>query len=174
MFRDKFQHLNDEALLAYYHASRNLRAFRLLYQRHKDALYRYCAHMNAGGAVQVLEELWQSVLERPPQLSGRLLRNWLFIHASHRLQECADNTQEAEATAKDEPAAVSALRQLPRRERNIFLLHREFQLSLATVADIEKLSLRRCVEYYHRGREKLQEVIQGPRNRPWRIGESVQ
>lgn len=172
MFRKDFQHLDDEALLEYYHATRNLDAFRQLYARYKDCLYRYCTQMNFSAAGAVLEELWRGLLERPPELCGRLLRTWLFIRVDRLLRTCAGSDAGApqEGPAPDNPL-LNGLQQLPRIERNILLLHLECQLPLATVADIERLSLKACREHYRRGRERLEEVLYGPQRQPWRIEE---
>lgn len=172
MFRKDFQHLDDEALLEYYHATRNLAAFRQLYARYKDTLYRYCTQMNFSGAGAVLEELWRNLLERPPELCGRLLRTWLFIRADRLLRNYAGSDPEIQPgdPTPDNPL-LNGLQQLPRIERNILLLHLECQMPLATVADIERLSLKRCREHYQRGRERLDEILHGPKRQPWRIEE---
>lgn len=170
MSRKNFQHLNDEALLDYYHSTRNLKAFRLLYTRHKDSLYRYCAQMNFAGTASALEELWNNLLEHPPQLRGRLLRSWLFIRVNKLLRNCAGQYPDTPQQVPDPGNKLLAgIQQLSRVERNILLLHMECQLPLATVADIEKISLKKCREHYRRGKERLEEILQGPQRQPWRI-----
>lgn len=172
MFHKDFQHLDDEALLEYYHATRNLEAFRQLYVRYKDCLYRYCTQMNFAGTGAILEELWCDLLERPPELRGRLLRTWLFIRTDRLLRNYAGSDPDTprETPTPDNPL-LRGLQQLPRIERNILLLHLECQLPLATVADIEKLSLKTCREHFQRGRERLEEILHGPKRQPWRIEE---
>ncbi|WP_237065936.1 sigma-70 family RNA polymerase sigma factor [Microbulbifer guangxiensis] len=183
MTRNAFQNLSDEALLDYYHSTRNLRAFRQLYSRHKDSLYRYCAQMHFPSAASVVEQLWDSLLERPPELCGRLLRNWLFIRASQMLgiSETATDGEENSAPREStyaEPAAaaesdrlLSAVQKLPRIERNILLLHMECRLPLATVADIERISLSKCRALYQNGKERLREILHGPERQPWQVKE---
>lgn len=181
MTRNAFQNLSDEALLDYYHSTRNLRAFRLLYSRHKDSLYRYCAQMNFPAAASIVEQLWQSLLERPPELCGRLLRNWLFIRASQLLSmDTSGNQEDTEPktlpSAEQIPAVESntvlaAMQQLPRIERNILLLHMECRLPLATVADIERISLKKCRALYQQGKEQLREILHGPERQPWQVEE---
>lgn len=169
MFRNHFQLLNDEALLDYYHSTRNIHAFRLLYSRHKDCLYRYCAQVNLFAAGSVLEELWKNILERPPQLCGRLLRSWLFIHVNKLLCNFTGEEQDtpADGTIPDSKL-LSALQELPRIERNILLLHTECRLPLATIADIEGISLKKCRENYHSGRARLESLLYGSQRQPWR------
>lgn len=167
-----YQHLDDEALLEYYHSTRNIKAFHLLYTRHKDSLYRYCAQMNFAGTSAILEELWHNLLERPPQLCGRLLRSWLFIHVNKLLRNYAGQDPDAPQQAPaPESKLLLGIQNLPRVERNILLLHIECQLPLATVADIEKLSLKACKAHYARSRERLEEILHGPERQPWRIEE---
>ncbi|WP_237060162.1 RNA polymerase sigma factor [Microbulbifer sediminum] len=170
-----YQHLNDEALLEFYHSTRNLAAFRHLYTRYKDSLYRYCAQMNFTCTNRVLEELWTNLLEHPPVLQGRLLRSWLFIRINKLLRRHLEEPAEAgtgrpEHQQQGEPL-LEAIQQLPRSQRNILLLHMECRLPLATIADIEGISLKRCRDQYHQGKEQLREILHGPRRQPWRIVE---
>ncbi|WP_231902355.1 RNA polymerase sigma factor [Microbulbifer thermotolerans] len=168
--RKDYRQLSDESLLDYYHSTRNIKAFRELYARHKDCLYRYCVQMDPAVANEVLEILWNGLLEHPPQLSGRLLRSWLFIQVNKLLRNHA--CQNAQAPRRVPPAqsrALQGIQQLPRIERNILLLHIECALPLATVADIERISLKRCKEHYRRGKEKLEEFLYGPQRQPWRL-----
>ncbi|WP_193165876.1 RNA polymerase sigma factor [Microbulbifer hainanensis] len=167
-----FQHLSDEALLDYYHSTRNIKAFRQLYARHKDCLYRYCTQMNFAGAASVLEELWRGLLERPPQLCGRLLRSWLFIRVNKLLRNYAGADPDAKQNSLlPDSQLLQGIQQLSRTERNILLLHLECELPLATVADIEKISLKSCREHYRSGKDKLDEFLHGSKRKPWRIEE---
>ncbi|GAA5525637.1 hypothetical protein Maes01_02209 [Microbulbifer aestuariivivens] len=185
MNRNAFQHLSDEALLDHYHSTRNLRAFRQLYQRHKDSLYRYCAQMNFPAAGNIVEQLWRGLLERPPELCGRLLRNWLFIRASQLLTQRHENLQHNPETVRGDTteaelpppgrndALLAALQQLPRIERNILLLHMECRLPLVTIADIERISLKQCRAYYQQGKDRLRTMVHGPERQPWQVDEGA-
>jgi DNA-directed RNA polymerase specialized sigma24 family protein len=169
MFTENFHHLSDEALLAYYHTSRNIRAFSLLYQRHKDSIFRYCSQMNSANASRIVEELWKNILERPPNLYDRLLRSWLFINANNLLNSNCDETIEQNTSEKKPSKAntITALQQLSRIERNIFLLHIECNLPLATVADIEKIPLRICRAHYRTCKERLESILHGSERKAW-------
>ncbi|MFC6635176.1 RNA polymerase sigma factor [Microbulbifer taiwanensis] len=172
MSRKDFQNLDDEALLEYYHSTRNLKAFRLLYSRHKDSLYRYCIQMAPSGACSILEELWNGLLEQPPQLGGRRLRSWLFIRINRLLRNFTGTPLEASQNPEDQGNKLLAgIQQLSRIERNILLLHLECRLPLATVADIERISLRNCREYYRNGKVRLEEFLYGSKRQPWQIQE---
>jgi DNA-directed RNA polymerase specialized sigma24 family protein len=172
VFWNHLHQLSDEALLDYYHSTRNIRVFRLLYARHKDKLYRYCSQMNLAAAGSVLEELWKSILERPPQLCGRLLRSWLFIQVNKLLCNATEQNPDTPAeTSVPDSKLLAALQKLPRIERNILLLHTECRLPLTTIADIERISLKKCREHYHNGGERLETLLNGSRRQPWRTKE---
>jgi len=170
-----YQQLSDEDLLDHYHSTRNVKAFRHLYMRHKDALYRYCSQLNQPATDSVLQQLWEGLLERPPELCGRMLRTWIFIRVNKLLEEMAEVTPdlnvEIQTNQTGQSKVLTAIQQLPRIEKNIFLLHNECRLPLATVADIENLTLSKCRQYYRAGKEKIEEFLFGPKRQPWRVKE---
>ncbi|MFV8782067.1 RNA polymerase sigma factor [Microbulbifer sp. SA54] len=184
MFADKLCSLSDEALLTHYHSTREFKAFKLIYQRHKDRLYRYCVQVSRRNCAALLEQLWFNLLEKPPRLGGRLLRNWLYIQANRMLQggafaksstdeHLADSSENTafEALARgdaDRAALLQAVQQLPRIQRNIFLLHVECGLSLGLIADIENLTLKACTAYYRQSRDSLETLINGQPRRAWK------
>jgi len=168
--RKAFIHLSDEALLDHYKETRKTAVFQQLYTRHKDALYRYSMQMAPTSSAQLLQKLWQKVLENPPQLHGRLFRNWLFIQINKALREHSARGENAQSQANSKQSAVlNAIQKLPSLQRNILLLHMECKLSLATVADIEQLSLKKCREYYHLAREQIEALIYGSHPKPWQV-----
>ncbi|GAA5444386.1 hypothetical protein Misp06_02572 [Microbulbifer sp. NBRC 101763] len=170
MSRKAFQHLTDEALLDHYKETRKTVVFHQLYTRHKDALYRYSIQMAPASSAKILQELWQKILENPPQLHGRLFRNWLFIQINKALRE-QQALNEHKSTAVDyrKSAVLVAIQKLPSLQRNILLLHMECKLSLATVADIEQISLKKCREYYHRAKEQIETLVYGVQPKPWQV-----
>lgn len=182
MYADKLYSLCDEALLEYYYQTRNYKAFQLLYQRYKNPLFRYCIQISQARGCQLLEDLWNEILETPPKLAGRRLSNWFYIQINRRVRN--GNLDTPVVTDGDEGAAsherekiqqtlqhplLNAVQQLPRQERNILLLHRECELSLATVADIERLSLQRCREKLHSALQALEITLHGSAHKPWKI-----
>jgi len=189
MYADKLFGLTDEALLDHYHKTRDFSAFKLLYQRHRTPLYRYCVQIGLSRGDTLLHALWAGILEKPPELYGRLLKNWLYIQINRIIRDgipetlaasagTAENipektvTENVMATLQDNPV-LNAIQQLPRQQRNIFLLHRECQLSLATVADIERLTLRQCREALHQAIQSLEIRLCGPFNKAWQVSSSV-
>ncbi|WP_226645851.1 RNA polymerase sigma factor [Microbulbifer variabilis] len=168
MSRKAFQHYSDERLLDHYRESRRLAAFEPLYNRHKDALYRYCIQMAPTSTTQLLQTLWQRVMENPPELHGRLFRNWLFIQINKSLQEQTGNTTQPQILA-GENKVIEAIQKLPKLQRNVLLLHIECKLSLAAVADIERISLKKCREYYQLARQQIETLIYGSQAQPWQV-----
>lgn len=170
-----FQQMSDEDLLDHYHSTRSVKAFRHLYMRHKDALYRYCSQINQTAADSTLQKLWEGLLERPPELCGRMFRTWIFIRVNKLLEKAAEvapgSDAETQTNQINQSKVLTAIQQLPRLEKNIFLLHNECRLSLATVADIENLTLSKCRQYYRAGKEKIEEFLFGPKRQPWRVKE---
>ncbi|WP_288132348.1 sigma-70 family RNA polymerase sigma factor [Microbulbifer sp.] len=181
MYADKLYGLTDEALLNHYHQTRNLNAFKLLYKRHNNQLFRYCIQISQARGCQLLEDLWREILEAPPKLSGRRLNNWFYIQINRRLQ-CgefsgdrdykqgkkidAELKQQIQTALKD--TVFNAVQKLPRPHRNIFLLHRECRLSLATIADIERLSLKECRDLLHSAFELIETTLHGSPHKPWK------
>ncbi|WP_299948357.1 sigma factor-like helix-turn-helix DNA-binding protein [uncultured Microbulbifer sp.] len=170
MSRKAFQHLSDEALLKHYRETRKPAVFHLLYARHKDALYRYCVQLAPVSTEQLLRSLWQEILERPPQLDRQLLRNWLFIQVNKLLSKQACRSREVQTHHRTQQRTVlSTIQKLPAKQRNVLLLFVECRLSLAAIADIERISLKTCRELYHSAREAVETQIYGTRRKPWQI-----
>lgn len=170
MSRKAFRHLSDEALLKHYRETRKPAVFHLLYARHKDALYRYCVQLAPASTEQLLGDLWQDILERPPQLDRQLLRNWLFIQVNILLSKQANRSCEAQTYNRNHQGTVlSTIQKLPAKQRNVLLLYVECRLSLATIADIERISLKTCRELYHSAREAVETQIYGTHRKPWQV-----
>ncbi|WP_444921477.1 RNA polymerase sigma factor [Microbulbifer sp. CnH-101-G] len=168
MSRKVFQHYSDEKLLDHYRETRRLAAFEPLYNRHKDALYRYCIQMAPNSTTQLLQALWQSILENPPQLHGRLFKNWLFIQINKSLQKQTVSSPQPQIL-EGENKVIAAIQKLPKLQRNVLLLHMECKLSLAAVADIERISLKKCREYYQLARQQIETLIYGSQAQPWQV-----
>ncbi|WP_444930239.1 RNA polymerase sigma factor [Microbulbifer sp. SSSA002] len=170
MSRKELCHLSDEVLFQHYKDTRNPSVFRLLYDRHKDSLYRYCLQMAPSSTTPLLQQLWRGLLENPPELHGRRLKNWLFIHINKRLkQEYFSNLKVAEEEVQSHNRVLFAIQKLPTQLRNVLLLHMECKLPLVTVADIERLSLHKCRSLYYQARAMLEEYIDGAERKPWQV-----
>ncbi|WP_444915924.1 RNA polymerase sigma factor [Microbulbifer sp. TRSA007] len=166
----ELRQLSDEALFQYYKESRKPAVFRQLYGRHKDSLYRYCMQMAPSSTTLLLQKLWRGLLENPPELHGRLLKSWLYIQVNKllKLEEFSSSKKSAQESPQQN-RILAAIQNLPSQLRNVLLLHMECKLPLATVADIEQLSLNKCRTLYHRARTALDEAIYGSERRPWQV-----
>ncbi|AWF80501.1 hypothetical protein BTJ40_06580 [Microbulbifer sp. A4B17] len=170
MSRKELRHLSDEALFQYYKESRKPTVFRLLYSRHKDSLYRYCIQMAPSSTTLLLQKLWRGILENPPELHGRMLKSWLFIQVNKLLRHEEFNSSKTHAQEPPQQNRIlAAIQKLPSQLRNVLLLHIECKLPLATVADIEQLSLNKCRTLYHRARSSLDDAIYGSERKPWQV-----
>ncbi|MCQ3827821.1 sigma-70 family RNA polymerase sigma factor [Microbulbifer elongatus] len=174
MFAEKLCSLSDEDLLQQYRSTRNPKAFREIYQRYRDPLFRYCAQMNLERCNLLMEEFWLTLLQEPPSLHGQRLKNWLYTRLHKVLNTVDPNVKADGATESPLQSAVessdvlSAVQQLPRRQRNIFLLFNECKLSLATIADIERISLSVCRQELAHGRQSVAFNLHGSVRKPWK------
>lgn len=174
MFADKLCSLSDEDLVSKYFVTHSQRIFREIYRRYRDPLFRYCAQMAPQKCEPLMENFWRTFMHTPPRLSDRRLKNWLFIHINRLLQnadalpETAIAESESLRSALDNSDILRAIQQLPLRERNIFLLFTECGLSLATIADIEKLPLSLCRNFLQQSRQAVTLAIHGSMRKPWK------
>ena len=180
MFADKLCSLSDEDLLQQYCNTRNPKAFRELYQRYKDPLFRYCAQMNLDRCASLMEDFWLALLQEPPKLHRQQLKNWLYIRVNRLLNALPEHTIAGEVGAEtslqsafDGSDVLKAVQQLPRRQRNIFLLFNECGLSLATVADIEQISLALCRQELADGRQSITFNLHGSARKPWKSSVTI-
>ncbi len=175
MFAEKLYSLSDEDLLQQYCSTRNPKAFREIYQRYKDPLFRYCAQMNLERCVSLMEEFWLNLLQEPPTLHGQRLKNWLYTRLNKALNSTRSGQTEQQSTTGstlqstfEASDVLSAVQQLPHRQRNIFLLFNECNLSLATIADIERISLATCRQELADGRQSVTFNLHGSSRKPWK------
>ncbi|QIL89545.1 RNA polymerase sigma factor [Microbulbifer harenosus] len=179
MFADKLYSLSDEDLVIQYGNTRSQKVFREIYRRYGDPLFRYCAQMAPRRCALLMEQFWNAFLQSPPQLHDRRLKNWLYIRVNRLLQTSEESLQTAEAqdeslcSALENSEVLRAVQQLPRRERNVFLLFTECGLSLATVADIEKLPLVLCRALLRQSREAVQLAVHGSARKPWKSASTM-
>lgn len=182
MFAEKLCILSDEELVSRYCDTRDHRAFQEIYLRYKDELFRYCAQMLPHRCTQLMEAFWSAFLETPPQLQRTRLKNWLYIRLNRLL--CAPvtyppdtgNPADTSACAQSDALhsaligsdVLRAIQQLPMAQRNIFLLFTECGLSLATVADIERIPLARCRATLEESRNSIEHALFGSTRKPWK------
>lgn len=179
MFADKLCSLSDEDLVNQYCNTRSQKVFREIYRRYKDPLFRYCAQMAPRHCAQLMEYFWSAFLQAPPRLYDRRLKSWLYIHMNRLLLTpdaplpATETENESLCSALENSDVLRAVQQLPRRERNIFLLFTECGLSLTTVADIEKLSLALCRNILQQSRRAVQHAVHGSARKPWKSASTL-
>ncbi|WGL16548.1 sigma factor-like helix-turn-helix DNA-binding protein [Microbulbifer bruguierae] len=183
MFADKLCSLSDEDLLEQYCSTRNQKAVREIYQRYKDPLFRYCAQTCLRHCVPVMEKLWGMLLDNPPSPRERQLKNWFYIQINKLMQlpqETSSETssephaaEESLREALERSDILQAIQQLPRRQRNIFLLVNECGLSLATAADIERITLAQGRQDLAEARNLIAFNLHGSARKPWKSADTL-
>lgn len=160
--------LTDVDLMVRYRNG-DVRAFELLYQRHKGALYRYlqrmCRHPEA--ANDVFQEVWGKVIAARERYEVRAQFTTFLFRIAHNCaidylrravyrHESAMEEQDIEermvGSATDRPEAQfshaqlqehfrRALDALPPEQRDVFLLYEETGLSLEDIGSITGVSM---------------------------------
>ncbi|AKS40452.1 RNA polymerase sigma factor [Wenzhouxiangella marina] len=152
------QATDDELMLAY--AAGDAAAFDQLYERYRQPLYRYLLH--AVGERALADDLYQDVWSRIIHARdgferGNGFKRWAFRIAHNRLvdhwrkldRQATDAAEGMDHLASDERGQPDsqaekdedarrlrdALMQLPRDQRQAFLLQQEAGLSLADIAE---------------------------------------
>jgi RNA polymerase sigma factor (sigma-70 family) len=177
----------DEALISRY-ARGDAAAFTLLYRRHEMRVWRYLERNvgNHATADELLQEVWFAVARDAPryQTSARFT-SWLFAIAHNRMidsvrasrpqvsleslgyeaapvveQLTSEATPLAAVLTRDQAGALkSALGQLPREQREAFLLQAEGDLSIEEISDITHSSFETAKSRLRYARTKLREWL---------------
>jgi RNA polymerase sigma-70 factor, ECF subfamily len=156
---------DDDAQLMLAYAQGDMRAFEMLYARHRSALYRYLTRQARDGEVanDLFQEVWSRVIVNRARYEPRAkFRTFLFTLAHNcfidhcrraRSRPAGANVEDADAAdllAADEdgrPDAAlerdeatrryrAALATLPPEQRDVYLLHEESDLSLEEIARV--------------------------------------
>ena len=156
---------DEDAQLMLAYARGEMRAFELLYSRHRGALYRYLTRQARDGEIanDLFQEVWSRVIVNRARYEPRAkFRTFLFTLAHNcfidhcRRTKCrpsgmavddADAADMLPATDDCRPDTVlerdessrlyrSALATLPAEQRDVYLLHEESDLSLEEIARV--------------------------------------
>lgn len=158
---------SDETLLARYRKGDSA-AFEVLYQRHRQGLYRFLCGL-AGQtelADEIYQETWLSLIRSESQPQGRAsFRTWLYQIARNRLidhwrkhgqrqplQDSYDEQLHAQpdqgagpeqqlSLSRDGERLQSALETLPEEQREVFLMRAHGELELAEIATLTQSPL---------------------------------
>lgn len=154
--------IEDGALMLRYRDG-DVRAFEILYARHKGALYRYLQRMcrSPEAANDLFQEVWGKVIASRDRYKVRAQFNTFLFRIAHncaidyfrrsgrqQAQDVADLEEELPGADSAQPdvqlsevqlqaAYRDALLQLPQEQRDVFVLYEETGLSLE---DIGKLT----------------------------------
>lgn len=153
----------DDGALMLRYRSGDVRAFEILYERHKGALYRYLQRMcrSPEAANDLFQEVWGKVIASRDRYEVRAQFNTYLFRIAHncavdhfrrsgrqQAQDVDEMEQELPGTDAAQPDAQlselqlqaayrDALRHLPPEQRDVFVLYEETGLSLE---DIGKLT----------------------------------
>lgn len=153
---------DDDLMLAF--GRGDAQAFELLYQRYRGPLYRYLCHALGDRALadDLYQDVWSKIIDARDRFRrGAGFRRWAFRIAHNRLvdhwrsrgrepvfdsdalelqTDAEDRAPERQLEAEEQAARLrSALMQLPRQQREAFLLQREAGLSLEQIAAHEQV-----------------------------------
>jgi RNA polymerase sigma-70 factor (ECF subfamily) len=162
---------SDEALIGRY-AHGEAAAFDQLYKRHELGVWRYLERnvRNQATADDLLLEVWCALARNTASLeSTTRLRTRLFTLAHDRMSQWIDAqgveaspeaTAAAPAAARDPAGALSqAMGQLPREQREAYLLQVEGQLSVGEIAEIADTTIDTAQANLRQARAKLRELL---------------
>jgi RNA polymerase sigma-70 factor (ECF subfamily) len=157
--------LEDDGELMLRYARGDLRAFEVLYRRHRGGLYRYLSRQtrNPEVANDLFQEVWSKVITSRNRYEPRAKFRTFLYRIAHNcfVDHCRRTTVRAEVSgdaqedwqssllapederpdARAEQAQVlaryrTALAELPPEQRDVFLLYEESGLSLEEIAAI--------------------------------------
>lgn len=159
---------SDEALIGRY-AHGEAAAFDQLYKRHELSVWRYLERnvRNQATADDLLLEVWCALARNTASLeSTTRLRTRLFTLAHDRMSQWIDaqgvdaSPEVTPAAARDPAGALAqAISQLPREQREAYLLQIEGQLSVGEIAEIADTTIDAAQGHLRQARLTLRELL---------------
>ena len=140
---------SDEALVGRY-VRGDAAAFDQLYKRHELRVWRYLERnvRNQATSDELLQEIWSALSRNAASLeSATRFRTRLFTLTHDRMSNSVREQPPAEAEAsgnrlpRDAAGLAQAIAQLPREQREAFLLQAEGQLSVGEIAEITEATI---------------------------------
>ncbi len=158
----------DEALVGRY-VRGDATAFDQLYKRHELRVWRYLERnvRNQAAADELLQEVWFALARNAASLeSATRFRTRLFTLAHDRMtQSLRSRAAQAEASSGQSAARDSAgglgqaISELPREQREPYLLQMEGQLSVGEIAEITESTIDTTNTRLRQARLKLRELL---------------
>lgn len=176
---------SDEALLARYRAG-DPAAFEVLYQRHRQGLYRFVLGLcnKAELAEEIYQETWLSLIRSASQPQGRAsFRTWLYQIARNRLidhwrkhgqrnplhdsydeqlhgeTDHAPGPEQQLSLCRDQQRIEAALQDLPEDQREVFLLRAHGDLELPEIASLTQTPLETVKSRFRYALKKLRRLL---------------
>jgi len=155
----------DDGQLMSLYCRGDIKAFEVLYGRHKGPLYRYLLRYvrNAAAASDLFQEVWSKVIATRARYEARAKFATYLFHIAHNCAidyhrrgaaSCSGHTDETPATLTDlqcpehelpdriaewdeqQAALLMALSHLPAEQREVFLLREEAGLGIEDIARV--------------------------------------
>ncbi len=160
---------SDESLIGR-HARGDATAFELLYRRHEVRSWRYLERNVGSRAVAdgLMQDVWFAVAREAIRYEpkGRFA-TWLFGIAHQRLEEHAKAARSQPNTASSAPEQAApitqALAQLPREQRDSFLLQLEGELTVEEISTVTNCAAEMTQARLHYARTRLSELLAEPK-----------
>jgi len=153
----------DEALVGRY-VRGDAMAFDQLYKRHELRVWRYLERnvRNQAAADELLQEVWFALARNAASLeSASRFRSRLFTLAHDRMTESL-RTRPVQESNGNPPAGsglAQAVAQLPREQREAYLLQMEGQLSVGEIAEITESTIDATNTRLRQARLQLRELL---------------
>lgn len=157
---------SDETLVGRYIRG-DATAFDQLYRRHELCVWRYLERnlRNQATADELLQDVWFALARNAASIeSSTRFRTRLFTLAHDRmtnaLQGRAAQPAEQPAAARDSADPLArAIGELPREQREAYLLQMEGQLSVGDIAEITESTIDMAQNRLRHARLKLRELL---------------
>ena len=157
---------SDESLLGR-HGRGDVAAFETLYRRNELRTWRFLERYmgNRAAADELMQDVWLTVAKEAAnyQPTTRFAR-WLFTIAHNRVIEREKASRQAGASATptsgEEPSTLAkTMAQLPREQRESYLLHLEGNLTVEEIAAVTNCAAEMAEARLHYARTKLGELL---------------
>ena len=156
----------DESLLGR-HGHGDITAFETLYRRNELRTWRFLERYtgNHTAAEELMQDVWFTVAKEAGGYQPQTrFRTWLFTIAHNRLIERDKASRHAGASAtppgEDETSSLAkALAQLPREQRESYLLQLEGDLTVEEIASITNCAAEMAEARLHYARTRLSELL---------------
>ena len=159
---------SDESLIGR-HARGDVAAFETLYRRNELRTWRFLERYMGNHAVadEVMQDVWFTVAKEAASYQPTTrFATWLFAIAHSRAIEREKATRHAGASTSATPASeeepstlAKVMAQLPREQRESYLLQLEGDLTVEEIAAITNCAAEMAQARLHYARTKLHELL---------------